>query len=294
MTEPIEVVAEVIETPSKELEATCDKGIIKDNIDTLESYIDEILKPYIGAKIDVSNAQQVKECRDAMSALNKIKKPIDAEKNRIKSEYVKPLNAFENRVKAVTGKIDSAREALKAQLDEATKNHKEKRRSLLKLEFEGCSGPLAGILSFDSILDTTWLNPSTQETKAIKGMQDSVIGAISQYETLVASGLLHKDECVKLFCETLDLTAALKLDAQLTEKERQEEEFKARRAEVAASVEVRREPVGLPVEVTAEPIFEWAITGTFRGTRRELEALKGSLKSLRIVDGNISNKGVIQ
>lgn len=294
--EVIEVQAEIIE-PTNELEVTYTQAIIKDNLAAIEAYVDEQLLPYIGAVIDPNDDGQIKEARKAMADLNKLKDPIDDERKRIKREYEAPMKAFEGRVKCITGKIDTARADIKKQVDDADEAFKAGRRVLLEDEFAGCTGPLDGLLSFERILDPTWLNRSTPETKALKGMQDAVVDAIEKYETLTASGLRHKDECVKLFCETLDLKKALALDGQLAEKEREAAEFAAAEATVAAATSQPQQEdtqrADEPTVAKKEPVHHWVLHYEFDGPVSLALALRDAIAPICPTGGSIKDAGVI-
>lgn len=301
-TEVIEVQAEIIE-PTNELEVTYTQAIIKDNLAAIEAYVDEQLAPYVGAVIDPNDEGQIKEARKAMADLNKLKDPIDKERKRIKREYEAPLKAFEGRVNGITAKINTARAGIKKQVDDADETFKAGRRSVLEAEFAGCTGPLNGLLSFERILNATWLNRSTPEAKALKGMQDAVIDAIEKYETLVASGLRHKDECVKLFCETLDLKQALALDGQLYEKEREAAEFAEKRAAAEAAVgiapaQARQEEAPRAAEPTEkEPVHNWShhwlLHYEFDGPVSLARALRDAIAPICPTGGSIKDMGVI-
>ena len=302
-SEVIEVQAEIIE-PTDELEVTYTQAIIKDNLAAIEAYVDEQLKPYLGAVIDPNDEGQIKEARKAMADLNKLKDPIDNERKRIKREYEEPMKAFEGRVKGITGKIDTARAGIKKQVDDADEAFKANRRSVLEEEFAGCTGPLEGLLSFERVLNATWLNRSTPETKALNGIQDAVVDAIEKYETLVASGLRHKDECVKLFCETLDLKKALALDGQLAEKEREAAEFAAKRAAAEAAVgiapaapaQTKQEElprVAEPTVTKKEPVHHWVLHYEFDGPISLALALRDAIAPICPTGGSIKDAGVI-
>lgn len=303
-TEVIEVQAEIIE-PSNELEVTYTQAIIKDNLAAIEAYVDEQLKPYLGAVIDPNDEGQIKEARKAMADLNKLKDPIDAERRSIKREYEKPLKAFEGRVKGITGKIEGARAGIKKQVDDADETFKASRRAMLEEEFAGCTGPLKGLLSFERIMVSAWLNRSTPESKALKGMQDAVVDAIEKYETLTASGLRHKNECVKLFCETLDLKKALALDGQLADAEREAAEFSEKRAAAEAAVAgnpapahapMPEEPASretVPAVANEAPTHRWMLHQEFTGPNSLAVAVARALVSLGITGGTIKDMGVV-
>lgn len=298
MTEQAEVIelqAEIIE-PTDELEVTYTQAIIQDNLAAIEAYVDEQLKPYLGSVIDPNDEGQIKEARKAMADLNKLKDPIDNERKRIKREYEEPMKAFEGRVKGITGKIDTARAGIKKQVEDADEAFKANRRSVLEEEFAGCTGPLEGLLSFERILNATWLNRSTPETKALNGMQDAVVDAIEKYETLVASGLRHKDECVKLFCETLDLKQALALDGQLAEREREAAEFAAKRAAAEATVAGKIAPAERLAEPTVthkEQVHHWVLHYEFDGPVSLALAIRDAIAPICPTGGSIKDAGVI-
>ncbi|MEG2533470.1 MAG: DUF1351 domain-containing protein [Gordonibacter sp.] len=299
MTEPIEVEAEVIESvslakaPEAVIEYTLPTAKIA-NTKELDDFVESVERFFADVVIDPTDKKQVKQLTDMCADIKKVADAITKKRTGLDREVKDAVSVATSALKERSEKLMAVYASKREQIAEAKELFAKKRRAVLLEEYEGCAGELAKIIKFETVLESSWLGTSVAEVKALKDIGAKVITIAGQYETLTNSGLKHTDECVKLFCETLDLTAALKLDSQLSESERQEEEFKARRAEVAASVVVRREPVRAPAEAASEPVCEWAITGTFRGTRGELDALKGSLKALGIVNGNISNKGVVQ
>lgn len=250
--EEIVVDAEIIETP--ELAVTYTPATIDDNLAALETYVDSQLALYIGTTIDPNDEQQIKGGRNAAAALNKLKEPIESERKRIKREYEKPLKAFEAKVKSITLKIDNARADIKAQIDTADRLFKDDRHVLLKEEYEGAVGIMADVISFDAILDPKWLNRSTPEIKAIHELEDAAIKAKEGYDTLMAKQLNHKDEVMAKYATTLDMIAALKLEDELNEKDRQMAEFKARQEEMErAWLAVQRECEKTATQVQPEP-----------------------------------------
>ena len=254
--EVIEATAEVIE-PSNALEVTYTPAVLADNLEALNAFVEQQIAPYVGAKIDPNDYEQVKMARKCMADLNKLKDPIDKERKRVKREYEAPLKEFEGRVKAITAKIDGARAALKAQVDEADERFREMRRALLVEEYEGCAGPIADVIPFAAILEDAWLNRSTPETKAVNGLYEKTGKALKGYKTLQAKELAHKDEVVKHYAHTLDLIAALELEDRLNERDREMAEFKAAQEAARLVAEERKapepEPEPEPQAATAVP-----------------------------------------
>lgn len=295
--EVIEATAEVIE-PSNALEVTYTPAVLADNLEALNAFVEQQIAPYVGAKIDPNDYEQVKMARKCMADLNKLKDPIDKERKRVKREYETPLKEFEGRVKAITAKIDGARAALKVQLDEADERFREMRRALLVEEYEGCAGPIADVIPFAAILEDAWLNRSTPETKAVNELYEKVEKALKGYKTLQTKELNHKDEVVKHYAHTLDLIAALELEDRLNERDREMAEFKAAQEAARLVAEERNapepEPEPEPQAAPAAPErFSWALSMEFEGTKEFATSVAHALKGLGLTGASIVCTGVI-
>lgn len=297
-SDAVEVAAEVIE-PTGELAVTYTPAVIDDNLEALNAFVEQQIAPYIGAQIDPNDYEQVKEARKCMADLNKLKSPIEAERKRIKREYEAPFKALESRVKAITAKIDEARAVLKAQVDEADARFKELRRAVLVEEYEGCAGPIAGVIPFAAVLEDAWLNRSTPETKAANELCEKVEKALKGYKTLQAKELVHKDEVVKRYADTLDLIAALELEDRLNERDREMAEFKAAQeaarlvAEERKALEPEPEPEPAAQPEPAADRFSWALSMEFEGTKEFATSVARTLKGLGLTGASIVCTGVI-
>ncbi|EOS50937.1 DUF1351 domain-containing protein [Adlercreutzia caecimuris] len=299
-SDAVEVAAEVIE-PTGELAVTYTPAVIDDNLEALNAFVEQQIAPYIGAQIDPNDYEQVKEARKCMADLNKLKNPIEAERKRIKREYEAPLKALESRVKAITAKIDEARAVLKVQVDEADARFKELRRAVLAEEYEGCAGPIADVIPFAAVLEDAWLNRSTPEAKAADALYEKVGKALKGYKTLQTKELVHKDEVVKHYADTLDLIAALELEDRLNERDREMAEFKAAQEAARLVAEERRAPEPEP-EPQPEPApraepaadrFRWALSMEFEGTKEFATSVARTLKGLGLTGASIVCTGVI-
>ena len=307
--EPIETQSVAAIVPAKEIRVEYTPSSIADNIEAVEAYIDQQLEPFIGAQLDPNDEEQIKQGRQFMADLNKLKKPIDDERKRIKREYEKPLKAFEARVKEITDKIDEARGNLKKQVDAADQAFKEQRRAMLAEEYEGCVGVLAEVIPFEAILEQGWLNRSTAETKAVNDMSDKAMRAHEGYQTLQKKELNHKTEVMRLYCETLDTIKALQLEDELNEEDRQRAEFEERQRQAEAFAAERREqraeteaeafapapepePPAAATTAASPEVFTWALAMEFVGTRERAQALANLLKSEGITGATIKCKGV--
>lgn len=309
MSEPIEVTAEVIE-PSNEIVVTYTPATIQDNLSSLEAYVDQQIAPYLGAVIDPDNEESVKTGRAVCAELNKLKAPIDEERKRVKKAYNAPFEAFESRVKGITAKIDKARSAIKAQVDEADEGFSANRKAQLEEEYIACAGPIVDVIPFDAIIESAWLTRSTSWPKATRALADKVEEAIKGYSTLQTKELHHKDEVVKKYADTLDLIAALELEDQLNERDREMEAFKAAQEAAQRVAQQRSEPEPIPTPERAtepasgpavivadapadEPVFRWALSMEFTGSRAYAERVAATLKSVGVTGATIRCKGAV-
>lgn len=288
----IEAAAEVIE-PSGELEVTYTPAVFADNLAALDAYVQRQIEPYVGARIDPNDGEQVKEARKCMANLNKLKEPIEAERKRIKRAYEAPLKEFEGKVRGITSKIDDARASLKAQVDEADARFREARRELLAEEYRGCAGPIADVIPFSAVLEDSWLNRSTAEARAVSALCDKAAAAVRGYEAIAAQDIPHKDEVVMRYAQTLDLAGALAHGQELAERDRKMAEFKAAQ-EAAAAVKAERRPEqpagGRP---EPEPVFRWSLQMTFDGTRAHAQDVASALKSAGVTGASLKCEGMI-
>ena len=299
-SEPIEVTAEVIETT--ELAVTYTPAVITDNLAALEAYVDEQIKPYMGMAIDPESDAELKNARAVMAELNKLKKPIEDERKRVKREYDAPLKAFEAKVKGITSKIDEARDFVKVQVENADEEFKARRRAHLAEEYEGVAGLLAGVIPFEAILEPEWLRRSKAESAAEAALQDKAATALKGYETLMKKQLVHADEVMKRYAETLDVIAALELEDELNEKDRRMAEFKAAQAKVEAVRNPEPEPQPEPETVpqpepettgAAGPVLRWSLQMEFTGTRGYAKVIADTLNRLGITGATIKALEVV-
>lgn len=305
-SEPIEVTAEVIGTT--ELTVTYTPAVIENNLAALRDYVDEQIKPYLGMAIDPESDAELKNARAVMAELNKLKKPIEDERKRVKREYDAPLKAFEAEVEAITSKIDEARDFVKVQVDNADDAFKSRRKAHLREEYEGVAGLLAGVIPFEAICEPEWLRRSKAESAAEAALQDKAQTALKGYETLMKKQLVHADEVIKRYAETLDVISALELEDELNERDRQMAEFKAAQEQVEAVRQPEPEPQSEPepqpeprpqpepetTKNSAGPVMRWSLSMEFTGTRGYAKVIADTLNRLGITGATIKALEVVE
>lgn len=300
--------AEII--PEDTIEVTYTPATIESNLDALEVRVDEIIAPYIDAKFDITDSEQVKLARGIMADLNKDKNAIDTRRKEIKKIYSEPLKAFETRVNQITHKISEARDAIKVQVDQADKAFRDYRYNVLLTEYEGCVGDVANVIPFEAVLDTKWLGRSIGEKKACDLLQEKAIEALNGFKTLQEQELRHKEEVLHHYAQTLDLMGSLELEAQLNAKDAELAEFQA--AQEAVGLAQSPEPTTNTQEQQLAPtvapeqpqtpqtdqphavqVFKWSLAMEFTGTRAMAQAVANELNGLGITGATIKCLGEI-
>lgn len=333
MTEIIEATAEVVETNvggGGELAVTYMPAQITDNLDAISAWVRSQVEPYVGTVIDPSDGKAVKEGRRFMADLNKLKKPIEDERKRIKREYTKPLAAFEARVKAITDEIDAARGSIKEQVDAADEQFRARRQAELEDEYRAIAGPIADVIPYGALAEDSWLNRSTPERKALDALADRAEEALKGYNALQEMNLAHEQQVLQLYCTTLDMTAALQEESRLADEERRAAEFRAaqeaarmareqrmaeafaaerqeQRAETEegafAPVEMPPVPWGpqpvpardpwIPQAGPSEPVMGWLLHMEFQGTPALAKQVGQALNALGITGATIKCTGEV-
>ncbi len=300
--------AEII--PEDTIEVTYTPATIESNLDALEARVDEIIAPYIGAKFDITDSEQVKLARGIMADLNKDKNAIDTRRKEIKKIYSEPLKAFETRVNQITHKISEARDAIKVQVDQADKAFRDYRYNVLLTEYEGCVGDVANVIPFEAVLDTKWLGRSISEKKACELLQDKAINALNGFKTLQEQELHHKEEVMHRYAQTLDLMGALEFEVQLNARDAELAKFQEAQEAVGLAQapeptentqEAKTSPTAPPEQPQTMPqgkpqtvhVFRWSLAMEFTGTRAMAQAVATELKGLGITGATIKCLGEI-
>ena len=121
------------------------------------------------------------------------------------------------------------------------------------------------------------------------------------YKTLQARELRHKDEVMKRYADTLDPIAALELEDQLGERDREMAEFKAAQEAARLAAERRREPepaqepepvAEQPAEAPA-PVCRWSLAMEFQGTSAFAKEVAATLRGLGLTGASIKYAGVV-
>lgn len=165
--------AEAVSLESFEVSVTTSPGAMIANFDDLERTLTLQMTAYDNLPV---TAENVKERRDDVATLRKIKKAIEDKRKSAKTEYEKPLKEFEGNVKRLTAIIDKQIDTINkgiTQVEEARKA--EKQKTVMAL-YEREVGDLSPFLPYEWIKKDRWLNKTCTENEIVFDLQEMTSG----------------------------------------------------------------------------------------------------------------------
>lgn len=253
--------------------------VLAANFDQVEEQLSTLLEPYnrmVVAEDDMANAKAV------LARIRKVKTSIDEYRKSIKREYSAPLTAFESRVKELLAVCAESEENLSTQINKFERQRREAKMAALEQFFRDNIGSLAPYLTWEQVKNDRWGNATFSEADAQAEMAAAMdacetgIAAIRSLNSPFAEALLNA------YAKNHDLAGAMKLNGELTEQKRREDERKA--AMEAAKTSAGREEVQTvqrmaerkivqePPPVEADKLY--SLTLQFWGTQNQLVKLR--------------------
>ena len=246
-----------IELPSVSVAIT--PAVITTNYEELDKAITKIADSYKIIQYSEDPETQIKQMKDDRSALNKLSKAINDEKIRIKKEASKEISSFEDNFKKLLEKIEDPVTKIDAGIKDIEKRKREEKRKLTKKIYEDMAFPVSEDCRdhlYDFLFEDKFLNSTT----SMKYIRDTFAEGIRQY--VEGINLLNamtmnadcKDEGVRQFKRTFDLTAA-KATVERLQKQQEEAEKRLREkleAEKQAAIKEAEERIRKEEQKKAE------------------------------------------
>lgn len=221
------------------------------NFEELEAELTERLHHY---NTLVITEDGVKEAKDDLAKLRKLKDAIETQRKEIKKQCMAPYLALEEKVKKLTALIDAPIAAINGQVKSFEEQEKEQKRSEIAAIYnELVPENFREIIPLERIFNPKWLNKSTSKksieedihTLAMRTKVDMVLlyGIDPMYSTAVKAK----------YMETLDINVALEYRDSLMAAESAFQETDAQRATIQPPVEKAppvavQEPVRAPIK----------------------------------------------
>lgn len=225
--------------------------VLTANFDEVKAQLRELMQPY--EKLVISE-DDMAEAKNILARIRKVKTGIDEYRKSIKKEYSAPLAAFEERVKDVISVCTESESNLSEQINKFDRKRREEKFAALEQFFNDNVGSMAEFLTFDQIRNDRWGNATfsmddaqAEIAKAMDMCEDGV-NAIRSLGSPFEASLLNA------YSKNHDLAGAMKLNGELTEQKRREDERKAA-IEAAKATQERKAPEPVRTEPTPEKVI---------------------------------------
>ena len=285
--EVVEPSANLAKAPDPAISYTLPKVTVG-NLEGVERFVAQVEEFFEGVDIDPADPEQVKALKGLRADVNKAANAIDGKRKDMDravkgamSEADGALNALRDRLKEVYAKTGR-------RIEEADAIWLQGRTALLRHEYEGAAPDLAELIPLDAftarepkLLQKSWKGP-----KACDKLDEMIAEAVADRERLAESDLAYPVEADAVYCETLDLKAALDEDRRLKVAEAAKQAHLAASRQLQEQVEARRgqqapKPEPAPQE-PSEGLSRWTIS--FTGTEPQAAEVKALMVRLGVED----------
>lgn len=285
--EVVEPSANLAKAPDPAISYTLPKVTVG-NLEGVERFVGQVEEFFEGVDIDPTDPEQVKALKGLRADVNKAANAIDGKRKDMDramkgamSEADGALNALRDRLKEVYAKTGR-------RIDEANELWLQGRTALLRHEYEGAAPDLAELIPLDAftarepkLLQKSWKGP-----KACDKLDEMIAEAVADRKRLAESDLAYPVEADAVYCETLDLKAALDEDRRLKVAEAAKQAHLAASRQLQEQVEARRgqeaeKPKPAPHE-PPEALSRWTVS--FTGTEAQAAEVKALMVRLGVED----------
>lgn len=196
---------------------------LEDKLAKLKKNVDEKLADYMDVK-HIENDEGFKAAKMYRTAVNDVKKPIEAQRKAAKKKYSDLLKTFDKTIGEITAPIDRLSDEYKAEIDRYDGECRARRLAALSGHYYDLAGEMGPLVPYERIADDRWLNASFGEVKAKNIIERRVGELLHQFKFV--NGLDYADESEKAWAVAW-WTRTLPMDS----------------GEVAAAVAAHREEV---------------------------------------------------
>lgn len=193
---------------------------IQANLAQIKEYVGGVVAKYQGATY---SDDQIKLAKADRADLKRLKEDIETKRKAVKAKWNEPYLTFETQIKGITALIDEPVMLIDGQIKDFEARQKQERKAHLEEVFN-THNTLGPLLTFDQLIETSWLNVSTSQAKAVRLLvekMEAITRNVAQLESVV--GAENRTVCIDHYLKTLNLADAIMKDTLLkAEKAKQE------------------------------------------------------------------------
>lgn len=167
---------------------------LEDKLAKLKKNVDEKLADYADVK-RIEKDEDFKAAKKYRTAVNDVKKPIEAQRKAAKKKYSDLLKTFDKTIGEITAPIDRLSDEYKAEIDRYDGECRKRRLAALSGHYYDLAGEMGPLVPYERIADDKWLNASFGEVKAKSIIERRVGELLHQFKFV--NGLDYADESEK-------------------------------------------------------------------------------------------------
>lgn len=225
--------------------------VLTANFDEVKAQLRELMQPY--EKLVISE-DDMAEAKNILARIRKVKTGIDEYRKSIKKEYSAPLAAFEERVKDVISVCTESENNLSEQINKFDRKRREEKFAALEQFFNDNVGSMAEFLTFDQIRNDRWGNATFSMDDAQAEIAQAMDMCEDGVNAIRSLGSPFEASLLNAYRKNHNLAGAMKLNGELTEQKRREDERKAA-IEAAKATQERKAPEPVRTEPTPEKVI---------------------------------------
>lgn len=201
------------------------KAPITANFQECREALIEMMAPYAGM---VVTEDGITGAKADLAKIRKTSKAINDARIRVKKAYMEPFEGFELDCKALVEICDRSAMNISKQVNAFTEEKANEKIARLRIFFEEVCDPVRQYLTFEQVYNQRWRNTTFGEEQAKAAIYDAVQQTKSDIEGIKTLMSPYEDTLLKVYTDTLDVSAVLKRDRELREVARLAEEKKQR------------------------------------------------------------------
>lgn len=204
---------------------------IKWNKEELEAAVRQKVSDYQNV---VYTEDSMKEAKAVRADLNKLKKAIDDRRKMVKKIINEPYRIFEEELKEILAFIQEPVDLIDQQVKAFEDQQREEKKSSIRAAYDEAIGDLAGVLPFERVFDSRYLNQTYKLATAQADIKAKIEKVRTDLETIDSLDSKYKLNAKDVYIKTFDLSKALAENKRLSDLEEKLEAEKRRKAEEEA------------------------------------------------------------
>lgn len=220
------------------------------NFSEVAAELERRLELYRDAVITRDYYKQAKKDR---AYLNGLSRSLHQRRREVKAACLRPYEAFQAEVDRLDGIIRDAADPIDEQIKAIEAELRDEKREALRTHWSDYAGIAAELVPYERIEDPKWLNLSVSPQVGIEAIEAIVNKLAADEAALTELDLPYAEDAKAVLFETLDLSAAIAKNGELTERAEQLARFEREKAEIIAQSSAALEAATEPEEASDAP-----------------------------------------